>query len=277
MEFINGEKRTVCKGASLRNKVVDCNAANDVCQPDLRTASECSDPTCFMTLDDMPNLDRHTNCELKLCPFEEHCPKYHIDLSPDKSDKSKMCGEFSIEQSKVHLGTLASQKIELVNTLTNEPIHDQFNEAIWNKTALKNTVNDWKSTRKICDLQPNITYRTEIIIESDITLEENEFATVIQKCTGKYFTIISEGSKCADGNQRIPKSFRCDKEEDCRDGSDENKKVCQGDDNYDILFAALAYFGLGFITFVPALWLLAKEETKTYLGQDDVKMEPFSR
>ena len=188
-----------------------------------------------------------------------------------------MCGVFSIDKSEVYLGTMQSQKIELVNTRTNVTINDQFNKARWTNT---NGSIDSSSTRKICDLQPTITYAPEIIIESEIALDpivENVFAIAIQKCTAKHFTIISEGSNCADGNQRIPKSFRCDKEQDCRDGSDENKKDCQGDDNYDILFAALAYFGLGFITFVPALWLLAKEETKTYLGQDDVKMEPFSR
>ena len=79
-----------------------------------------------------------------------------------------MCGVFSIDKSEVYLGTMQSQKIELVNTLTNVTISDQFNKARWTNT---NGSIDSSSTRKICDLQPTITYAPEIIIESEIALD----------------------------------------------------------------------------------------------------------
>ena len=185
-----------------------------------------------------------------------------------------MCGDFTIEQSKVQLGDLTKQKIEMINTLTKVPVDDKFNKAVWTN---KNGSFDPNSTRKICNLQPNITYIPQIIIESNVTLDGNEHAILYQKCTAKYFTIITEGFTCKDGKQKIPKSFRCDKEKDCNDNSDEDKKDCGGGTNYYILYVCLAYFGIGFLSFGTALWLLPKEEKVHNLGQDDVKLEPFDR
>ena len=68
-EFINGKKRIVCKGSSLRNRLIDCNDdAIDECQPD--QDSSCSESTCLKTLLDEMSTSTSQECGIQLCSFK---------------------------------------------------------------------------------------------------------------------------------------------------------------------------------------------------------------
>ena len=162
----------------------------------------------------------------------------------------------------------------MTNNLTGIPIDDKYNDCSW-KVDANGTLDD--STKKVCDLQPNVTYSPEIIIEANITLEDNEFAKVKQRCTKNSFTIISEGWLCTNSTQRIPTSFRCDTHPDCFNEADERPEDCKGKFNHDLFNATWIYFGSGFLVIFFVGWFLTPEEKVYQLGMDDVALKPFDK
>ncbi|TRY77006.1 hypothetical protein TCAL_02694 [Tigriopus californicus] len=272
--------------------------------------SSCSQ-TCTDNFQNMPRQRRSRTCEpncamgfledrpcvLPLCP--PVCPKY-TRRGFEKHDDLRVQLSFGMQEGKVNFGRLLRQELELV-TLDG----DYVTTLVWNYSDFKSppsppwqnhlsrpTFGNFFDFKTVSDLKLRSVYIPKIRVISEVDLPQSEFvfdnfltnykrvSTVVQECQGEPL-LECNFWECKNGDE-IHVDDLCTETWECKDGSDEDPKLCKGGSGLVLTLLSVGltlYCLLGFGVWIT-LKLIVRVETETNeieLSNDQENIYPLAR